>query len=302
MITSEDNFILATPTKCGTTTLEAIARRHMRNNVDCDDFRIMDWDSPRRQHRMALPPLMGHNDMEVKHEGEMILTPGTPDINGWGGVDRYLFVRNPFTRYMSVYTYLRAPANYSQWGAKAVQGSEWPGIGTSAWSEEDPMLFEEFLFWLSDMRRQKDRERPPFTSGAAYRSPWVWTDSLTMSLDMLTCQPGEAEGEVSLVRLERINEVADVEGSLAWLLANHGLDGEVQIGGIHANRTTGYGAGSANTRASSDEFWGGIKCTRKAQFNAWDGAASGVKEKGQDHCGACAVGVVAEADALGYLA
>lgn len=296
MITSEDNFILGTPTKCGTTTLEAVAKRHMRNNIDCDDFRLMDWDRPRRQHRMALPPMMGSEDMDVEHEGKAIHAPATAAVEEWGDVDRYLFVRSPFTRYMSVYTYLSAPANYSQWGAKSVQGSEWPGVGNNPYAEEDPMNFEDFLFWLADMRRHWPHERPPYTSGSAYRSPWVWTDSLTMSLDFLNAQPGPAEGEVGLVRLELIDGSDVVPGSLAHLLAMYDLD--VQIGGIHANRTTGYGEGAV---PSEREFWGGIKCTSAALFHE-TGAVARPKEKGQDHCGACAIGVVAEADALGYLA
>ena len=218
-VTDKGAFIIGTPTKCATTTIEALARRHVRNNDGAVDFRLMDWDAPRRQHRMALPPPCDW-------------------VADWRAARRYLLVRNPYRRYMSVYEYLRAPQNYSQWGARAVQGREWPGLAENAWGDDDPMTFGEFLLWIADTRRELERrgavKRGELTEGRAYRSPWVWTDSLADSLAHLTAQPAavgaKKKSSVSLIRLENLEE------DLGRLARKFGIEGG-RWGGLRSNRT-----------------------------------------------------------------
>ena len=289
MITSEAGFLIATPTKCGTTTMEAIAKRHMRTaGADGDLFRIMDWDSPRRQHRMALPP-------EVDSDTFFGMRDHGGGEHEWGEVQRYLFVRNPYTRYMSVYTYLSAPANYSQWGAREIQGNEWGGHDKSKMLKRPKMDFETFLYWLADQRAKKPKNRGELTEGRAYRSPWVWTDSLSFSLDALRSQPGAAqEQDVEFLRLENVwSDLRALSGD--WQL---GLDLDRPI---HANRSTGYGESGADP--SSKEFWGGIRCARKAfRGRVFDSNwVADMNREGEGcGCAACAVGVFGEAVAVGY--
>ncbi len=289
--TSKGRFIIATPTKCGTTTLEALAKRHMRNaGADADQFRIMDWDSPRRQHRMALPPVAdsaSNNEWNGETSGE----------NEWGAATRYLFVRNPYTRYMSMYTYLSAPANYSQWGAREIQGIDWGGPGGTMPNLPPKKTFEEFLHWLAARRwslskKTNAKRRGSLWDGRAYRSPWVWTDSLWRSYDLLQGQPGPAEANaVALLRLEQVWE------DLAALKEAWDIDSLV-LGGLHSNRSTGYGEEGADP--SSREFWGGVRCARKA-FAGREFLPAGVEERSGCSCGACEVGVASEAEFLGYL-
>lgn len=78
-----DDFILATPARCGTYTAEAIARRK-------------GWERVRPGlHRMIVPP-------------DFVDLP------------RRIQVRDPYDRMESIYHYLHDPQNYSQWGAKEV--------------------------------------------------------------------------------------------------------------------------------------------------------------------------------------
>ncbi len=292
MITSSEGFLIATPTKCATTTLEAVARRHMRQYpADADSFRIMDWDSPRRQHRMALPPAVHGEDIEAEFEGEEIIAPQQSAVEEWGYVHRYLFTRNPFTRYMSMYTYLSAPQNYSQWGARYIQGREWGGHDDRKVIDQPKMSFEEFLIWLAQ-EREMDEElnnRGDITTGRAYRSPWVWTDSLTTSLALLRSQPGVGEVE-GLLRMERIWDALDMLDEWYGI----GLD----LSPIHANRSTAYGDSGAVP--GSLGFWGGMRCTRRA-FNGYKYTGRVRPTDARCGCGACRIGVAAEAEALGYV-
>lgn len=304
MITSDQGFILATPTKCGTTTVEALANRHHREaGADADEFRLMDWDSPRRQHRMALPPNVrdrwggegSHIDEHDNNEDPSGLS------EGWGDVDRWLLVRNPYTRYMSIYTYLSAPANYSQWGAREIQGNEWGGHDKAKIVRRSKMSFEQFLFWLADQRAKYSNDywlsrRGELTEGFAYRSPWVWTDPLDWSLSFLQVQPGEREGDVEgLVRMENLFDNRG-DWSLLNMLDAYGV--EINMRPLHSNRTTGYGEAGADP--SSSQFWGGIRCARKA-FRGRVFDPDRAEPRGCGACAACAINVYAEAEVLGYL-
>lgn len=269
-------FIIATPTKCGTTTLEEMCRRHRggRAQPGLPSFRIMDWEKPRRQHRMALP-------------------------DGWGNADRYLMVRNPYTRYMSMFEYLRAPHNYSKFGAREIQGREWRGLDMGRWSpakDKAPLRFEQFLYWLAAERliyasgRWPNR-RGELTEPFAYRSPWVWLDSLTDSRRQLRQQPGKGGRSVQLIRLERIWD------ELITLKKRYDLRTLSVKASIQANRTLTYvkGGGAA--------YWGEVGGCAAGVFNSRSGGEfrpAAVRSTPGCECAACVVGVAAEATKLGY--
>lgn len=232
MITSDAGFVIATPTKCGTTTLEEMCRRHRggRAHPGLPSFRIMDWEKPRRQHRMALPVGLD-----------------------WGNADRYLMVRDPRARYCSMYEYLRAPHNYSKFGARETQGRVWGGwqrgrVGL----ETEPLTFEQFLMFVA---RQRDvfrsgrwyKRRGDLYEPFAYRSPWVWLDGLDVSYGAFAAQPGGARGEVTCIRLERFWE------SMAALKDRYGLVSLSVRPTVHANRTLTYGGKSV------DDYWDGVQ-------------------------------------------
>lgn len=263
MITSDAGFIIATPTKCATTSLEGVAKRHMRNaGIDADLFRIMDWDKPRRQHRMCLPPAMGTvgegEEYADPDDGSSLARPN-PGAE-WEDAARILLIRDPFTRYASIYRYLRSPQNYSQWGARYVQGREWGGhdpvIGATL-EDLDPMDFPTFLGWLADQREllaepDEVARRGDLSTGSAYRSPWVWTDPLDWSAAVWGVEPG------NVLRLESL---WGDDGDLALLFARFGVDG-VDARELHANRSTGWGS-DVDTTA---EFWGGLGVSRIAPY------------------------------------
>lgn len=272
-VDGEPKAIIATPTKCATTTMEAVARRHMRRaeqieGVDSGWLRLMDWDSPRRQHRMALPPNRG--------------------AENWAEADRWLLVRNPYKRYMSVYEYLRSPQNYSQWGARWVQGREWPGLADGPWRKLKPMTFKVFLGWLAD-QRENGPERPDWTEGGAYRSPWVWTDSLDDSKWFLQhAHGGKRRAKVHRLRNERLfPELSALlkDYGVPVTADRHGLG--VFLGEVHSNRTTHPFLGSAQ------EEWGRVGCE--------DSLVSGLGGDLCGDCAACQIGVADEAWRVGYV-
>lgn len=266
MITSDGplgRFVIATPTKCGTTTLEEMARRHAggrisRGGVWQDDFRIMDWQSPRRQHAMYPP-------------------------TGWESAARYLVVRSPFARYVSIYEYLRAPHNYSKWGAAEIQGREWQGtkLGRKGVGGP-PMSFAQFLTFIADSRvgyggRHWRRRRGPADNPFHFRSPWVWIDPLTYSVKCLKQGPGGASVPVWPIHLETLWDDLDA------LVEEWGLDVSTRRT-IHANRCLTYG------QPVEDYFEG--MCGPELQL---EGCIGGV-----ELCPSCRVGVRYEAQALGY--
>lgn len=265
MITSSAGFVLATPTKCATTSLEGVAKRHMKNaGADGDLFRIMDWDHPRRQHRMCLPP-------RVRDAAGGIVVDGRSsednDHAEWESHDRWLLTRNPFDRYVSIYKYLSAYANYSQWGARQIQRSEWGGHGEIVY-HGPKMNFREFLAWYCDQRdflrsTEGEEKRGPLDQGRAYRSPWVWTDSLIDSAAYLEGQDGDGE-LVGFLSLEHLWSGADVVGSLRHMLACYDLsDEDINLGELHANRSTGWESSGADVTFSR-AFWGGFGLSRDA--------------------------------------
>lgn len=288
MIASSAGFVIATPTKCGTTTLEAMARRAERwAGKPVPEFAIMDWDRPRRQHRMALPP--------TGSLGEGPLTMG-----GWGDADRYLLVRNPFRRYISVYEYLKAPQNYSQWGAREVQGWSWGGHDESKIVQRPPLSFSQFLRWLADARdtyhwmrlEQGPKNRGDLTTGFAYRSPWVWTDSLVDSLMLLRQQPGKGgkKKRLHLMRLENLDR------ELALLRAQWNLSEGLPLDVMWANRGVATKGGKL-----PEDYWRGVGCVDKVyKGKVFRPAKVPVLSAGCGECPACAVDVGTEAAALGY--
>ncbi len=290
-------FLLATPTKCGTTTVEGVARRYERNNPDGKGFRVFDGESPRRQHRM-MPPLSGN----------------------WRGADPHILLRNPYGRYTSIYEYLRAPANYSQWGAREVQGAEWGGHTENPYDDMPPMEFPQFLAWYGERRRMvndltnpavRRYERGLWSDPRSYRSPWVWTDSQSQSLLALKVNTKETrKNGVGVLRLESL------WADLQELAGSYGVK-DLDLSPLHSNRSTArhlpgesaavvadkqgqngpleawqqyYGADSG---LCSDEVFAGFPVGQWSCVNAdrWGGP-----------CPACGIGLATEARELGYLA
>jgi hypothetical protein len=166
----------------------------------------------------------------------------------WGKADVYMMVRNPFARYVSIYEYLKNPANYSKWGAKEVQGSTWPG-----WSKDrigvtsHPLSFPQFLTFLCVERqryaeRRWVKRRGHLDSPRAYRSPWVWLDSLTECKQALSANINAGVGKkhrrgVGLIGLENVWDSLDV------IKDRYGIESLWLRRSIQANKTLTYPVG-----------------------------------------------------------
>lgn len=165
----------------------------------------------------------------------MVLPPGGDQ---WPNADRYLMVRSPYARYVSMYEYLRAPHNYSKFGAREVQGKMWRGweMGRQG-LKSDPLTFEQFLVFVAEQRlkfsdRRWSKRRGDTDSAFAYRSPWVWLDSLDTSARLLAAQPGG--GKVTLIWLEQF------WASMQWLKLWYGIKSLSVRPTIQANKTLTY--------------------------------------------------------------
>lgn len=296
--TARGQFVIATPTKTGMTTLKELARRHAggRHAPAVPNFRQANWEEPSRDHRMSLP---------------------LDGLNGWATADRWLLVRNPFARWVSVYEYLRLGRNYSQWNARLVQGNTWPrsfGPESNPRWNKLPMNYGEFLNMIVEEREKLLaprvlKRRGFFTEARAYRSPWIWTDTLWESFNYLADQPtvvGEVRGRAFTVGTIHIERLWD---DLAMLAARYGI-GEAGGGpplslrrSIHANRTTFHHLNGFPEEADRRdlEYWrayygprfdlctpyGEYKCSR------WSGSP-------EFACAVCKLAMHAEALALGY--
>jgi hypothetical protein len=185
IVSHSGRFFVATPTKTGTHSLEAIASRP----VNREKLQLADatpGDSRRRMHRMAPDP-------------------------SWLGYQGHLLVRNPWSRWVSVYEYLRAPKFYAQWGARVVQGTDWGGKDPEVRKTlGPPMTFADFLTWMRTQRAEHYtlaalRRRGPANLSTAYRSPWVWLDSLAVSRELLNINLNGV-GPARLLHLEHLAE------------------------------------------------------------------------------------------------
>lgn len=317
--TERGQYIIATPTKCGMTTLKELARRHAGQHIsDADrllidtsrlgrqappiaNFRQANWEEPSRDHRMSIP-LDGQE--------------------GWGTADRWMLVRNPFARWVSVYEYLRLGRNYSQWMARAVQGSAWPKNDThyNPWSECDPMDYGEFLDMIVSKRleffsNRMIKRRGFYTDARAYRSPWIWTDTLWESYHYLkdqptlgTLSPRDSDrwwrGEIQFLHIERIWE------DLELLVERYGLYSPPLSlrRSIHANRTTYRHLDGHPVKADKgdSDYWRAYYgprfglCTPDGEWKC--AAASGAAGAGpEDECAVCRLAMHAEAAVLGYV-
>lgn len=297
----EGRFLIATPTKAGTTTLEYIAHRIQggKRKPSLSKWRVYDEEKPRRQHRMALPP----SDL-------------------WHSATRHLLVRNPYARYTSIYEYMRHPTNFSQWGTKSVQGREWKGTAHNPWALYAPMDFPAFMGWYAARRVESDsgrmrKRRVPLWMARAYRSPWVWTDSLLNSLEALEDQPcperecvGSCGNPVHQVTLVRLENLFGEQGDLAALLRRHGVDPGFVIKPLHGNRTTlRHGSGSPVPAVKGDvdiwkSYYGGDStlCAPDTLLRSTFGSGCDNVRSWGGPCPVCAMDVLGEALALGYFA
>lgn len=144
LVSDKYRFILATPTKCGTYSWEAICKQ-----VDRD---VLDKIRP-GLHRMVVPG--AYEDFE-----------------------RFIVVRNPYSRLVSMYHYFLDPMNYSQWGAKFVQGRE----HRNAKFDHPPMTFAQFVKF---MKHERDKRPDGYLGSNTFRSPDLWLNSLSENADLL---------------------------------------------------------------------------------------------------------------------
>jgi len=218
-------------------------------------------------------------------------------VGRWADVDRYMMVRNPFTRYMSQYEYLRAPHNYSKFGAREIQGRDWPGYDkgrpmVGKWYKREPMTFEQFLFFIDSSRfaygdrRWTKRRGDPSTDPRAWRSPWIWLVPLDVQMGHLAAAPGKGRLEVNVLRLENL------WSDLTLLKSAYGLYTLDLRPSIRANKTLTYG------EATPEDYWG-FACREIEYDGTWTYVEGRAGECGE--CAACRIGVWREAEALGYL-
>lgn len=173
----ENRFVIATPTKCGTTSIESLAKSR-GERLGLAAVRP-------RQHRMVLPDELAD-------------------------YRRFLAVRNPYDRLVSIYLYLTNPSNYSQW---------------AHWEVVDKP-FKEFIPWYIKQRaRYNIHLATANDNGEAqnlnwYRSPNLWLVSLAECHDVL-------EPDGGLVRLEHLAADLEKTGRKNW-------GGKM----LHSNRST----------------------------------------------------------------
>ena len=223
MIVSHDGeFLIGTPTKCGTHTLEAVAKRAERRGLGsqlCIAGPIAP-DTSRRQHHMYVPA-------------------------EWAQYRRLLLVRNPYDRAVSLYEWLRDPAWYTQWGAKYVQRGEHPNAEPG--DPRPAMNFNQFANWFRNTKQiniategralSKGHVMRNLQGTADYRSPWIFTDSLANSyahlFDIISFGPGLVAED--FIRIEHVHE------DLASLFATQEVPVLIDLldTPLHNNKTKG---------------------------------------------------------------
>lgn len=160
MIVGTD-FVIATPPKCGTHSYEALSKI------------VPGMAMIRPQHLMIVPE---------EHADKL----------------RYICVRDPYDRLVSMWTFICHSSNRTQWGAKIVRGYD----------------FDEWLtFYING---QAEAEERPWQQG---RSPWTWTKTLTQCAgSVVLATPGKG------ARLPTIPlKLEEADDALARLVKRHGL-------------------------------------------------------------------------------
>jgi hypothetical protein len=177
IISHKYEFVMATPTKCGTHTVESVVKR--MNKYGDDSIEIV---RP-AMHRMD-PPSACRDYYKM------------------------LLVRNPYDRLASVYYYFLDPVNYSQWGAKFVQGFD--------------MSFDVFVRWFTEAKHEAEHG----VDFNTHRSPHLWTLSLKQNWDILNAD--------EYVKIEDINwDWPDIMADIG--VPDDVVEGWPEFG--HANRT-----------------------------------------------------------------
>lgn len=170
MIVADGEFIIATTPKCGTYSWRSFA-----NIVP--------------GMRQVLP----------------LHTMDVPDE--LAGLTRYINVRDPYDRLVSIWTYLRI--SETQYGHRVVKD----------------MSFKQFLYWFAEQKSMADDAE--WRMG---KSPWTWTKTQSQSMDRLS----GGIVPVTPLKLEEIDE------SVRLLVERHNLvipDGKLRKGMFHGNRT-----------------------------------------------------------------
>jgi hypothetical protein len=141
LVSDEHQFIIATPTKTGTTSLVAMTQHYLRHGGNPDVLRPVRGE-PMTKHRMAPPP-------------------------GCGLYTRIMITRNPRARLVSMYEWLRRKPRDEAIG-RAILRAEAGGDRRAGWLE---MLD---IFGREQSRVDYWALRPRKWGGAR---PYMWVDS-----------------------------------------------------------------------------------------------------------------------------
>lgn len=170
LISHEFKFIVGLPTKCGTNSMRNMALKHERHSKE--SWRQL-HERPELRHRLDVPA-----DCE--------------DYN------RAMIIRNPFSRIVSMYEYLRR--HKWEWKYKDIMDAESRLGRRRAWTWFLNMLIDE----------QASAAEKPYQKRCDHgRRPFIWTDTLSQMCDFLGgSEPGQdfawPQADVQLLRLESL--------------------------------------------------------------------------------------------------
>lgn len=177
IVSDRHKFLIATPTKTGAQSLRAMAETWVRRGGDPSQLR-QHWPL---EHRMSIPE-------------------GSEDYARW------IVVRDPYRRLVSMYNYLRRPGYYQQWEHEAAAAR----------------TFTDWLAWYAEQRDRYDTAEWPEKRITSGRIPYMWTDTYRTLHSIIAGRVPEAEarwgarpcGRLILERLahdlQRVKVVADL--------------------------------------------------------------------------------------------
>jgi hypothetical protein len=166
-VSDKYEFVVAMPTKTGTNSLRAVVDRLKREGVPSSVATLLSGEAQTR-HRIAPPPGKEH-------------------------YDRYMLVRHPVDRLISMYEYLRRKD--WEWMAQHILSCEERNGREAAWV----YLLEAMLLYRdTDGYFNGDRK-------AHGIRPYMWTDTLSEMRDFMSSHSGPyTPSDVGVIRLEDV--------------------------------------------------------------------------------------------------
>lgn len=187
LVSDKYRFIIACPTKTGTNSLRAVVEKWKRSGGDVRVLNLLSGEDSTR-HRIAPPP-------------------------GKESYTRYMMVRNPVERLVSMYEYLRRKE--WEWSAKEILRVEADKGREAAWVHmlEIIMLYRDSDGYFDAGRRKHHGIRP-----------YMWTDRLSEMEDYLTGIDLNGS-ELPWYHADvRAFELEDVGAAWDQLLADHDVE------------------------------------------------------------------------------